>query len=110
MILCHSYVPAAFGWGVVIPIPKDRNGDLSVVDNYRPITLSAVISKIFETALLDKFSINMRSDDLQFGFKKGLSCSSAVFALRQVVDFFTSRGSNVYIASLDPCKPFQIVY
>ena len=36
--------------GIVIPVVKDRLGDLCSADNYRPITLkpSYVVSKIFE--------------------------------------------------------------
>jgi len=109
MMLSHSFVPDAFGRGIVIPIVKDRCGDVSSVDNYRPITLSPVISKVFESLLLMKFSDYMGTDDLQFGFKKGLGCSNAIFALRQVVEYFNNRGSNVYIASLDASKAFDRV-
>jgi len=38
--------------------------------NYRPITLSPVISKIFEKCILQKFSNCFESEPLQFGFKK----------------------------------------
>ena len=81
MILSHSFVPVAFGVGIVIPIVKNKHGDLSSVDNYRPITLSAVILKIFETVLLSKCSSYMSTNDLpvcQFGFKKDLGCNHAI--------------------------------
>lgn len=108
-MLTHSYVPDAFGLGIVIPIIKSRNSDLSSVDNYRPITLSPVISKIFESLLLEKYSFCMPTDDLQFGFKKELGCNNAIFALKQVIDYFNERGSNVYVASLDAAKAFDRV-
>ena len=43
MFLKHSYVPNALGIGIIIPIIKDKHGDFSSVDNYRPITLSPII-------------------------------------------------------------------
>ena len=49
----------------------------------------------------------MESDDLQFGFKKKLGCTNALFILRQVVEYFNDRGSNVFIASLDASKAFD---
>jgi hypothetical protein len=49
----------------------------------------------------------MKSDDLQFGFKKILGCRNAIFALRQSIEYFNSRGSNVFIASLDASKAFD---
>ena len=90
IMLNHACVPNAFGYDIVIPIVKDKRGDLSSLDNYRPITLSPVISKIFESMLLVKLSLHFNTDDLQFGFKPGLGCSNAIFALRQVVEFLTS--------------------
>jgi hypothetical protein len=109
MMLNHSYVPAAFGQGIVIPILKDRHGDLGSVDNYRPITISPVISKVFELLLLEKHANALCTDNLQFGFKTGLGCNNAIFALRQCVEYFNERNSNVYIASLDASKAFDRV-
>jgi len=55
-IVCtHGFVPDAFGHGVTVPVIKDRLGDASSPSNYRPITLSPVISKIFEYCILRKF-------------------------------------------------------
>jgi len=55
MMLLRGYVSNNFGLGVIIPILKDKRGDLTSLDNYRPITLSPVISKIFESVLLIKY-------------------------------------------------------
>ena len=54
-IICiQGFVPDAFGQGVTIPVIKDQLGDSSSLSNYRPITLSPVISKIFECCVLHK--------------------------------------------------------
>jgi len=50
------------------------------------------------------------SDDLQFGFKRGLGCNEAIFALRTTVSHFTSTGSTVYLAALDIRKAFDSVH
>ena len=93
----HGCVPDAFGVGIVVPIAKDKQGDRSAVDNYRPITINPVISKLFEIILFDKYAKDLATDILQFGFKKNVGCKTALFALRQTVNYFTNRGSNVYI-------------
>jgi len=64
----HCFVPDNFGVGVIVPIIKDRFGDISDVNNYRGITLSPVISKLFEYCLLDKYQAAMTTSDVQFGF------------------------------------------
>ena len=38
LFLSHEYVPDAFRFGIIIPIVKDKSGDHSLLDNYRPIT------------------------------------------------------------------------
>lgn len=109
MICLHGYVPDDFGVGVIVPIVKDRFGDICKTDNYRPITLSPVISKIFEYCILHKYDHFLCSDSLQFGFKKQSGCSHALFVLSQVADYFNSHGSSVYVASLDASKAFDRV-
>ena len=51
-MLKHSYVPPEFCIGITIPLLKDSNLDSSNIDNYRAITISPVLSKIFENCLL----------------------------------------------------------
>src|SRR3989442_7704180 len=46
-ILNHTYVSECFTRGIIIPIIKDRQGDRTSLPNYRPITISSTISKIF---------------------------------------------------------------
>ena len=107
MLLKFSYVPDAFGEGIIVPVIKNRHGDLSSLENYRPITLSPVISKVFENFLLEVYSKFLCTDDLQFGFKKNLGCSHAIFLLKQTVGFFNNNDSNVYLESLDASKAFD---
>jgi len=71
--------------------------------------LSSVVSKIFEMCLLDSYSDILYSDDLQFGFKKGLGCSNAIYSVKSVCDYYISRGSTVNICCLDISKAFDKV-
>ena len=51
----------------------------------------------------------LNSNDLQFGFKKSIGCANAVFTVQQVVEHVNSRGSTVFISSLDASKAFDRV-
>ena len=55
MLLRHSCVPDDFCFGVIKPLLKSKHGDLTKVDMYRGITLTPVISKLFETVLLSLY-------------------------------------------------------
>jgi len=53
-LLTHGVVPDGFVRGVVIPLIKNEANPF-VWDNHRGITLSPVISKLFEMVLLSLF-------------------------------------------------------
>jgi len=78
MICLHCFVPDSFGIGIIIPVVKDRLGDY-VQPITIGITLSPVVSKMFEYCLLHKYEHFLYSDELQFGFKKHSGCSHALF-------------------------------
>ena len=75
-------MPAGFGYGSVIPLIKDKMGNLNDEINYRPITLIPVISKVFGCILLGICQDWLMVDDLQFGFKQGHGCTDVIFALK----------------------------
>ena len=54
-MLRHSYVPNSFHFGIIKPIPKNKHGDLASIDMYRRITLTPVVSKLFESVLLSVY-------------------------------------------------------
>ena len=108
-LLRHAFVPSGFCFGLIVPLLKDKHGDASKVDMYRGITLSCVISKLFQHVLLVLFGDSMNSSELQFGFKKNSSCSHALFVFNESVRYFIRRGSRVHCAALDASKAFDKV-
>lgn len=109
LLLKYKTVPDGFGYGVVIPLVKNVDGNRFVTDNYRGITISPVISKIFETLLMVLFQDQLSSDPLQFGFKQHSSCNHALFTLRTVVNHYVVDNSTVNICALDISKAFDRV-
>ena len=47
------------------------------------------------------------TSDRQFGFKRKVGCSNAIYSFRKTVYYFTSRGSTVNVCSLDVSKAFD---
>ena len=50
----YGYLPASFMESIMIPLVKNKNGDLSDLNNYRAIAISSAMSKLFE-AVIEKF-------------------------------------------------------
>ena len=108
-MIMHSYVPSDFLKGVVSPLLKDSEGDVSDPSNYRPLTLSVIFSNLFEHALMLKIGHLLETDPLQFGYKRRHSITHAIFSLKSCIDFFINRGSRVFTAFLDCSKGFDRV-
>ena len=65
MLLRYSTVPDGFGYGVVIPLVKNTEGNQFATDNYRSITISPVISEIFEMVIMRSFDDLLTSVSIQ---------------------------------------------
>jgi len=108
LFIATGHIPNEFGVSYTVPIPKVDGLTRSVtVDDFRGISISPVISKLFELCILDRFSDYFKSSDFQFGFKQRLSCSHAIYSVRNVIDHFVSNGSTVNACTLDLSKAFD---
>lgn len=105
----HGYLPEQLMKTVVIPIVKNKTGDLADKSNYRPISLATVVSKVLDGLLERQLSGRVKLHDAQFGFRPGLSTESAICALKHTVRYYTDRRTPVYAAFLDLSKAFDLV-
>ena len=103
----HAFVPYQFQMGTIVPIVKDRQGNLGDLNNYRGITIAPIISKIFEHVLRIVFSDSLSTSNFQFGFKRKSSTSHAIFCLKETINYYTERGSSVFCSFLDASKAFD---
>ena len=67
-LFTHGFLPAAMLSVVLVPIIKDKCGKISSKDNYRPIDLASIVSKVIEIVLLDRISNLLPTKCNQFGF------------------------------------------
>ena len=102
-------MPHEFLLGNVTPIIKDANGDVTNSGNYRPITLGPILLQLFEYLLMNRFGQYLCTDDLQFGYKRNLSASHAIYILKECVNYYTLHGSTVLVSFLDCSKAFDTV-
>lgn len=93
--------------------PIHKKGCKSSIDNYRPIAITSVISKIFETVMCDrlkgfvnKFNI-LKSE--QYGFQQGKSTSMACFDLVTRLLRFVDTKNVTACLFFDMSKAFDLV-
>ena len=99
LMILHGFLTDEFGSGIIVHLIKDKSGNMNDTHSYRPITLTPVISEVFENVIL---SICHTVDyESQFGFKQNMGCSDATFVVKSTVNYFVQRSSCVYAATLD---------
>ena len=69
----HSYMPQSMINSIIVPLVKNRCGNLTDKNNYRPIALSSITSIVFEHIILLRLEEYLWTTDNQFGFKSGHS-------------------------------------
>ena len=107
LMMRHSFIPEQFRLGFMTPIIKDNQGNHGDVSNYRGITISPIISKIFEHVLKLVFYNHLSTCSYQFGFKKKNSTAHALYCLKESVNYYIDNGSRVFCSFLDASKAFD---
>jgi len=88
LLMLSDCVPSGFKHrpSYIVPIPKVKDTRTLTLNDFRGIAISPIISTIFEYCVIDRFEEFWGAADNQFGFRKGLSCSYAVYITRCIVD------------------------
>ena len=107
--LVHGFLPDLLISTTLIPIVKDKKGNLLDKDNYRPIAITSVVSKLLELIVLAKYERFLNSSHHQFGFKPSHATDICVFTLKQIIEYYNFYSSNVYACFIDASKAFDKV-
>ena len=104
--------PKKLKTGLISPIFK--GGDRCKPENYRPVSLTSHITKIFEKimakAITNFFETNNLFNDEQHGFRSGRSCLSQLLAHHNSIIEGLEDGSDVDVIYLDFAKAFDKVH
>lgn len=111
LCLTHGIFPNALKKAIIYPIYK--SGDIETVDNYRPISLLPVLSKILEKVLNTRLINYLKTKDIiahnQYGFREGKSTEDAVLALTSDIVDHLEKKNKCLCVFLDLSKAFDTV-
>lgn len=106
-----SKFPEKMKYAKVSPIFK--NGDKSNPNNYRPISVLPVLSKILEKIINKKLSYFLENKNLlfnnQYGFRKSRDSEVAAMDVITNIQLNLDNNKKCGIVSLDLCKAFDTV-
>ena len=92
---------------IIVPLVKNKCGNLDDKNNYRPIALSSIASKVFEHVILCRLEEYLWTNDNQFGFKPSHSTDLCIYDLTEFIEYFKSRSTSIYVAFHDASKAFD---
>ena len=109
LCLSSGLLPEEWKIHKIVSIPK--KGDLTLIKNYRPISLLCMFSKILER-IVYKHIIDFIRPQLsknQFGFLKGRSCLSQLLTSYSEIVEALNAGESCDVINLDFAKAFDKV-
>ena len=109
MYLVHGHVSSVIMVSTVIPLIKDKLGDICSSNNYRSIALSSLILKIFDWIILLLHGDMFITDELQFGYQQKTSTNMCTWLAIETIDYYLRNGSEVFVGVMDMTKAFDNV-
>ena len=110
--LQEGYIPDLLKTGIITPIFK--GGDRTNPQNYRPVSLTSHVIKIFENIVRMKIENHLTENNLfndnQHGFRKGRSCISQLLNHYNKIIEDLEKGHRNHVVYLDFAKAFDKVH
>ena len=107
--LIHGHVSSSLLLATLVPIVKDKLGDLCTSQNYRSIAISSVILKLIDWLIINIFGHLLKLNEFQFGFQQNSSTSLCSWVVYETIDNYIRNGSTVYGVLMDCSKAFDTV-
>ena len=107
--LVHGFLPDSILTVTLIPVIKNKNAKFDSADNYRPIAIASILSKVLENIILDRLLMYLDTNFNQFGFRKHHGTDMAIYTLKECLDRYQRLDSSVFICLLDASKAFDRV-
>lgn len=105
-------MPTEWNRGIIVPIFK--KGDPKDLNNYRGISLTSCVAKIFNRIIAMSISKHLESSnalsEVQGGFRSSYRCEDHIFTLKSINACRLAEGKTTYMAFLDFRKAFDTVW
>ena len=107
----ENIFPSQWTKSVIVPIHK--KGDVNVCNNFRPISLTSLFSKLYTKILNKRLSTFVERNNIlpieQAGFREIFSTIDHIFTLHSMIYKQFSMNRKLYVAFIDYSKCFDTV-
>jgi exonuclease III len=108
-ILDKQVFPNNFNTAEMYALIKCPEKSTSDIGNIRPISVSDILTNIFEKLILNRINLVSAPTMKQFGFTRNASCSHAVFLLKETMNITKIKNKKLYATAIDASKAFDKV-
>ena len=109
IFLCHGSIPRVILLCTLLPLVKDKLGDITVSENYRAIASGCLLLKLIDLIVLNLEGEKLGFDEMQFAYQAKSSTTMCTWTVTSVVEYFNRNGTAVYGAAMDMSKAFDMV-
>ena len=99
-LLVHGALPDSMISVVLLPVIKDKAGNITSKDNYRPMALASIVSKVMEIVVLNRMSEYISTRANQFGFKKKHSTDQCIYVMKEIIDTYRALNGSMFVCCL----------
>ena len=105
----HGHISEHLLVATLVPLVKDKLGDLCSSKNYRSIAISSLILKLLDWILIINYGHLLKNNDFQFGFQPFSNTSLCSWVVYETIDHYLRNGSIIYGCLLDCSKAFDTI-
>ena len=105
----HGHINSVLLISTLVPIIKEKLGNICSSENYRSIAISSLILKIFDWVMILIYGDKLCLDQLQFSYQQKVSTNMCTWMAIETIDLFTRNGSSVFVCAMDMSKAFDRV-
>ena len=98
-------------WKTAEVVPLHKKGSIHLPDNYRPVSLTCVLCKVYEKILRQHMLDHIENSitDKQHGFVSGRSCLSNLLETVDIINEYLAEGNCADVLYFDFSKAFDSV-
>ena len=110
LALMSNSKPDLWSLSNIIPVPK--SGDLSKTDNYRGISLTCVIAKMYNRIIMNRIrnAIDPKLRNNQNGFRPKRTTVAQVVAVRRIIEGVKEKNLPAVLTFIDFKKAFDSIH
>ena len=108
--LVHGHVSSIIlTMSTLVPILKDKLGNICAADNYRSIAIISLVLKIFDLVIILLYGERLNLDELQFSYQPNCSTNMCTWMVVETIDYFVRNESVLFTCAMDMSKAFDKV-